>query len=69
MCSIGKKSAPIEVVVHYPTTEERKRELAERVASVHADMVIQYIDKLECPTRQKLELLDAVIASVKERNK
>ena len=64
-----KKHAPINIIVHYPKTEEGKRELAERVASVHADMVIQYIDKLECPTRQKLELLDAVIASVKERNK
>lgn len=37
--SIARTSAPINVIVHYPKTEEGKRELAIRVASVHADMV------------------------------
>ena len=43
-----------------------KRELAERVAGVHADMVNQYIKKLNCPSDQKAELLGAVIASAKK---
>ena len=63
---IAKKSAPINVIVHYPKTEQGKRELAERVAGVHADMVNQYIKKLNCPSDQKVELLDAVIASAKK---
>ena len=51
------------MIVHYPNTEKGKRELAERVASVHADMVNQYIKKLNCPSDQKIRLLDTVIKS------
>jgi hypothetical protein len=60
---IARKSAPINVIVHYPKTEEGKRELAERVASVHASLVNQHIKKLNCPSDQKVQLLDAVIKS------
>ena len=54
------------VIVYYPKTEEGKRELARRVADVHADVVHQAIQKLNCPSAQKLELLDAVIATAKK---
>ena len=63
MRGIARKSAPINVIVHYPKTEEGKRELAERVASVHASLVNQHIKKLNCPSDQKVQLLDAVIKS------
>ena len=68
MRGIARKSAPIHVIVHYPKTEEGKRELAERVAGAHADMVNQHIKKLNCPSEQKVQLLDAVIqAASKEK--
>ena len=63
MRGIARKSAPINVIVHYPKTIEGQRELAERVAGVHADMVNQHIKKLNCPSDQKVQLLDAVIKS------
>ena len=63
MRGIARKSASINVIVHYPKTEEGKRELAERVASAHADMVNQHIKKMNCPSDQKVQLLDAVIKS------
>lgn len=63
MRGIARKSAPINVIVHYPKNEEGKRELAKRVAGVHADMVNQHIKKLNCPSEQKVQLLDAVIKS------
>lgn len=63
MRSIAKKFAPINVIVHYPTTDEGKQELAKRVSSVHADMVNQYIQKLSCPSSQKIQLMNAVIES------
>ncbi len=68
VCGIARKSAPINVIIHYPKTIEGQRELAERVAGVHADMVRQYIKKLNCPSEQKVQLLDAIIdfASSKE---
>ncbi len=64
-----RKSAPIHVIVHYPTTEEGKAELARRVAAVHAESVIAKINRLSCPTKQKLELVDAVIDTVKRRKR
>jgi len=65
---IARKSAPINVIVHYPKNIEGQRELAERVAGVHADMVNQHIKKLNCPSEQKVQLLDAVIqAASKEK--
>ena len=36
-----RKSAPIEVVVHYPKTEEGWEELGKRVATAHANYVIE----------------------------
>ena len=66
MRGIARKSAPINVIVHYLKTEKGKCELAERVAGVHADMANRYIQKLNCPSEQKVALLDAVIASSKK---
>ena len=64
-----RKSAPINVIVHYPTTEEGKKELARRVTSVQADFVTDTICKLNCPTSQKLALLNAVIDAAKKEKK
>jgi hypothetical protein len=58
---MARTSAPIHVIVHYPKTEEGKRDLAVRVAGVHADTVEQYIKNLNCPSKQKVSLLNAVI--------
>ncbi len=66
MRGISRQSAAIHVIVYCPKTEEGKRELARRVADVHADVVHQAIQKLNCPPAQKLELLDAVIATAKK---
>ena len=41
-----RKSAPIEVVVHYPKTKEGWDELGKRVATAHANYVIEKIDLL-----------------------
>lgn len=62
-----KKHGPVNVIFYYPKTEAGKEELARRVAEVHADAVIRRIKELNCPTSQKLDLLDAVIATAKER--
>lgn len=61
MIAIPRKSNPINVVVHYPQTEEGRRGLAQRVASTHADMVYQTIQKLNCSSEQKVQLLDSII--------
>ncbi len=61
---IARKSTPINTIVYYPKSIEGQRELAERVASAHASLVDQYLKKQNCPSFQKVQLLDAVIKSV-----
>ncbi|MFR1832655.1 MAG: hypothetical protein ACLSX5_05785 [Lachnospiraceae bacterium] len=64
---IARKSVPIHMIVHYPESEEGRRELAQRVAGVHADLVNQTIKKLICPSKQKAKLLDSIIKAANEK--
>lgn len=64
-----KKAAPINIIVHYPTTEEGWRELRKRMAIVHADAVLNSVQKLNCPTWQKIKLIDAIIEDAKKEAK
>ena len=61
--------APIHVIVSYPKTEAGKDELARRVSDVHAAAVNQRLKSLNCPSTQKLALLDAVIETREENRK
>lgn len=67
--TVIRSMAPINLIVYYPKTEEGQMELAKRVSDVHAAAVTQRIKSLNCPTSQKLELLDTVIETVKERSR
>ena len=62
-----KKHGAVNVKFYFPKTQEGQEELARRVSEVHADAVIRRIKELNCPTSQKLELLDAVIATANKR--
>ena len=62
-----RKREPIHLIVHHPTTESGKLELAQRVALVHANAVSQRLKALNCPEAQKLALLDAVIDTTRKR--
>ena len=64
-----KKCVPINLILYYPKTEEGKRELAQRVADVHAETVKQTVSKLNCSSKQKEQLIDSVIGSVYESKK
>ncbi len=59
MSSIAK-SAPINMIIYYPKSEEGKKLLTHRVAQVHADSVIDRIKRLNCSSEQKMKLLNAV---------
>ena len=63
-----KKCVPINLIVYYPKTEEGKRELARRVADVHAETVKQTVSKLNCSSKQKEQLIDSVIRSVVDKS-
>jgi hypothetical protein len=67
VCGIARKSAPIHVIVYYPKTEAGQRELANRVAGIHADIVNHRLQDLNCSSEQKIQLLDAIIKTAKEK--
>ena len=56
----------LEVIVHYPETPEKQLLFDKVVAKFHAEFVAQYVEKLSCPTEQKLRLIDAVAKTILE---
>lgn len=63
---MGRKSAPIKIVMHYPEDEPGRKDLSRRVAAVHADAVNRQLQRLTCPTPQKLQLLTAIVKQVEK---
>lgn len=59
-----RKPAPMNIIVYYPTTEEGKKELAKRVSSVHSDVIIRHIKKLNCSSAQKKKIFDKIIDDI-----
>ena len=57
----------LKIIVHYPETPEKQAQFDARVAKFHSEYVAQYIEKLNCPTEQKLKLLDAVAQTIMEQ--
>ena len=58
----------MKIIVHYPETPEKQAQFDARVAKFHAEYVVQYIEKLNCPTDQKLKLIDAVAQTIMEKS-
>ncbi len=56
------KNDTFDIIVYYPTD---KKTLSDRIAAAHADMVTNYINKLNCSPEQKTTLADAVINTAK----
>lgn len=67
--TVIRKMTPVNLNVYYPKTEEGREELAKRVSDVHAAAVTQRLKSLNCPISQKMELLDAVIITAKQRSR
>ena len=62
-----RKKAPLNVVLYHPTSEEVQRQLAKTVAEMHVNAINARIKELNCPTPEKLQLLDAIVAALKEK--
>ena len=56
----------LNIIVYYPQTPEKQAQFDALVTKFHAEYVAQYIEKLDCPTDQKLKLLDAVAQTILE---
>ena len=56
----------MEIIVYYPETPEKQALFDQRVAKFHAQYVENRIRKLQCPTWQKLKLIDAIVENITE---
>lgn len=57
----------MNVIMHYPKTEQGMKELQQRIAQVHAGAVINYINQLAYPKAQKLEIFNSVQKEIKRK--
>ena len=49
------------IVMYFPSTNDGKQELAQLVSAVHADAVDSKLRTLNCPNKQKVQLLQELI--------
>ena len=59
-----KGARDLDIKVFYPDSEEDRAEIRRRLARIHAQYVLNYIQNLNCPQWQKEKILDGVIAKV-----
>ena len=50
----------MKVIMHYPETEQGKKDLARLVAEVHAQMVIDRLRSSPYPLEQKRKMVDVL---------
>lgn len=55
------------MIVHGLDTPEDREAVEKRIAKIHAQYVLQYVEKLNCPLEQKLKLIDAVAESCRRQ--
>ena len=58
----------MNIVVHYPKSAENIEKLQKRVATIHAQAVVGYIQKLSCPKEQKIHLVKEVGLSLRDQS-
>lgn len=56
----------MNIILYFPQTKAGQEELAKRVATVHAQAVLDKVKSLNCPTQQKNKLIDAVLEKIRE---
>ena len=58
----------VDTYIYFPRSDTEKAELAKRVSAVHADYVIDYVNKLDCADEQKKNLLESILKNKGERH-
>ena len=52
--------ASIKIIMYYPGSESARKDLEQRVASVHAQAILEYISKMDTSDEQKCDFVDLV---------
>lgn len=56
---------PLHLFVHMPQSEEGRRELAKKVAEIHAQSTVEIISGLRATTEQRIALAERILANEK----
>ena len=56
----------MKVIVNYPTIEELKNELENKVALFHATLVVETIKKLDVDNNAKKKIISSLLEEVKK---
>ena len=48
------------IIIHYPEGQEAQKELAKKVAGVHAQTVVEMVKAMGSPVEEKVRLIHAV---------
>jgi len=54
----------MQIIVHYPKTEQEINALQEKVALVHAESISRYIEKMSYSKEEKVKLLNYIQESL-----
>lgn len=65
--TVFRQASNMEVFLIMPTTPEGKAKLSKELAKFHAEQALKMVQKLPCPTEQKLELIDAVVEHLRSK--
>ena len=58
----------MEVFLIFPKSQQAKQELAQELAKFQSEQALKSIQKLPCPTEQRLELVDAAVKHLKAQH-
>ena len=64
-----KGDSEMTVIVHCSNDPQKQKEIDQRIAKIHAEFVLGYIEKLNCPKEQKLQLIDAIVQRMNDNCK
>ena len=62
-----KGTIEMEVYLIMQTTPAGKAKPSKELAKFHAEQALKMVQKLPCPTEQKLELIDAVVEHLRSK--
>lgn len=58
----------MNIIVHYPKTDEGQTEQNRKAAYVHTQMIFQYVQQLSCSTAQKQALIKDILKAKKDKS-
>lgn len=56
----------MKIILYRPSDTEGYEECKRRAAKIHAELVLQAIERLSCSRKQKLALINAILAETKQ---